>query len=124
MTSFRVEFTDARGLLAGAAAFLAAEPVGNSVLNTVASRLVDVPAPAGRPQWFAIVREGDTVVGAAMRTAPFAPYPLYIVAMPAAAARALAVALRERGEDVPAVNGVLPAARIVAEELAGGRPLR
>ena len=124
MTTFRVEFTDARGLLAAAAAFLAAEPVASSVLNTVASRLVDVPPPAGRPQWFALVREGDSVVGAAMRTAPFAPYPLYVVAMPDGAARALAVALRERGEDVPAVNGVVPAARVVAEELAQGRPLR
>ena len=53
-----------------------------------------------------------------MRTAPFAPYPLFVLPMPDDAARALARALHERGEAVGGVNGALPAARVVAEEMA------
>ena len=54
------------------------------------------------------------VVGVAMRTAPFAPYPLFVLPMPDAAAVALARALHDRGEPVGGVNGAL----------AGGRHLR
>jgi predicted GNAT family acetyltransferase len=53
-----------------------------------------------------------------MRTAPFAPYPPYLLEMPADAALELARTLHERGEQVDAVNGALPAARTCAEELA------
>jgi predicted GNAT family acetyltransferase len=59
-----------------------------------------------------------------MRTAPFAPYPLFLLPMPDAAAVALARALHERGEEVLAVNGALPAVERCAAELArlaGGR---
>jgi GNAT superfamily N-acetyltransferase len=58
-----------------------------------------------------------------MRTAPFAPYPLFVLPMPDCAALALARALHARGEEVRGVNGALPAARVVADEtarLAGG----
>ena len=51
-------------------------------------------------------------------TAPVAPYPLYVLPMPDAAALALARALHERGEELLGVNGALPAAEIVAEETA------
>ncbi len=53
-----------------------------------------------------------------MRTAPFAPYPLYLLSMPDDAALELARALHERGEEVGGVNGALPAARTVADETA------
>ena len=43
------------------------------------------------PRWWLVVTdEAGEVVGAAMRTAPFAPYPLYLLAMPDEAAVALA----------------------------------
>ncbi len=64
------------------------------------------------------------VVGAGMRTAPFAPYPPFLLPMPDEAAVALASALHERGEEVLAVNGALPAVGLCAAELArlgGGR---
>ncbi len=64
------------------------------------------------------MRLGTEVVGAAMRTAPFRPYPLYVLPMPDAGALAIARALHERGEDVPAVNGALPATQVLAEETA------
>ncbi|WP_260428351.1 GNAT family N-acetyltransferase [Micromonospora globispora] len=50
--------------------------------------------------------------------APFAPYPPFLLPMPDEAAMALASALHERGEDVPAVNGALPAVETCAAELA------
>ncbi|NPC97730.1 GNAT family N-acetyltransferase [Nocardioides sp. zg-DK7169] len=75
-------------------------------------------------RWWAVARDAEgVVVGAAMRTAPFAPYPPFVLAMPEEAALALARTLHARGEVVEQVNGTLPAARVVAEEtarLAGG----
>jgi len=59
-----------------------------------------------------------------MRSAPFAPYPPFLLPMPDEAAVALAGALHERGDQVLAVNGALPAAERCAIELArlgGGR---
>jgi hypothetical protein len=59
-----------------------------------------------------------------MRTAPFAPYPPFLLPMPDEAAVALARALHERGEEMLAVNGALPAVDLCAAELArlgGGR---
>ena len=64
------------------------------------------------------------VQGVAMRTAPFAPYPPFILPIPDGAAVALARALHERGEEVRGVNGALPAVELFAAELArmtGGR---
>jgi len=52
-----------------------------------------------------------------MRTAPFAPYPLFVLPMPEDAARAVAAALVARGEDVRGVNGALPAVQALADEL-------
>jgi hypothetical protein len=52
-----------------------------------------------------------------MRTAPFAPYPLFLLPMPGEAATVLARALHERGEEVLAANGALPAVELFAAEL-------
>ena len=59
-----------------------------------------------------------------MRTAPFAPYPPFLLPMPDELAVALAYALHERGDEVLALNGALPAAELCAAELSrlgGGR---
>ena len=50
-------------------------------------------------------------VGVVMRTAPFAPHPLFVLPLPDAAARQVAAALVERGEEVMGLNGALPAAQ-------------
>ncbi|MBO0804914.1 MAG: hypothetical protein J2P25_17800 [Nocardiopsaceae bacterium] len=114
--------------LAAAGDYLAADPVVSTVVTTVAHRTLAQRASGiaqpGR-NWWLVVRDGSgAVVGAGMRTAPFAPYPPFVLPMPGEAAVALARALHERGEEVLAVNGALPAARLLAAELArlgGGR---
>jgi hypothetical protein len=71
-----------------------------------------------------VARDAGEVVGVAMRTAPFAPYPLFVLPMPEAAAVELARAVHARGEPVGGVNGARPAADVCAAELArltGGR---
>lgn len=114
-----VEFvTDPADFLKAAGAYLEARPVETNVVATIAARSVihgsgDVPH-----FWFAVVRDGGAVVGAAMRTAPFAPYPLFVCPMPEQAASLLARLLHERDEHPGGANGALPAARIVAEEAA------
>jgi RimJ/RimL family protein N-acetyltransferase len=117
-------FTDAAEFLVGAKDYLAAEPLTASVLATNAERATRVAQRDEPYRWFAVAREGSRIVGAAMRTAPFKPYPLYVCPMPEAAALELARQLHARGEYAGGANGALPAARTVAEEisrLAGGR---
>jgi predicted GNAT family acetyltransferase len=53
-----------------------------------------------------------------MRTAPFPPYPLFVLPMPEGAARALARAVHSRHEEPGGANGALPATRFFAEEVA------
>ncbi|MBB3040819.1 GNAT family N-acetyltransferase [Nocardioides soli] len=124
--SSSIELTgDPARFLAETDAHLAAEPVLTTVIATVTARLAQGGDTAEPPyRWWAIARDGaGAVAGVAMRTAPFAPYPLYVLPMPDAAAVALARALHERGEEVRGVNGALPAAQVVADEtvrLAGG----
>jgi predicted GNAT family acetyltransferase len=66
-----------------------------------------------------VVRDGSgEVVSAAMRTAPFKPYPTYSLPMDDAAARALAAALHGRGELLGGANGALPGSRVLAEATA------
>lgn len=117
-----VEFlADPADFLALAGDVLAARPVESTVVATVADRLARHGGEAGpgNPYWWAVVRDASgAVVGAAMRTAPFAPYPAYVLPMPEEAARALAVAVADRPEPLGAVNGALPAAWLVAEESA------
>jgi predicted GNAT family acetyltransferase len=122
-----LEFTeDPDHFLTEAAAHLAADPVVTTVISTVTARLATHPMTDAPHCWWAIVREGEDVVGVAMRTAPFVPYPAYVLPMPDEAARALARLLHERGEELGGVNGALPAAQLVAEETArlAGRSVR
>jgi hypothetical protein len=129
MSGPRLQFhADPGQFLAEAGDHLAADPVVSTVVTTVAHRLLS-PQAHGVPQpdrnWWLVVRdESGAVVGAGMRTAPFAPYPLFLLPMPDEAAVALAYALHERGEEVLAVNGALPAVELCAAELTrlgGGR---
>lgn len=99
---------------------LAADAVVSTVVATVAKRLATGRATTVPPySWFAVVTgQAGEVAGVAMRTAPFSPYPLYLLPMPDAASVALADALVDRSEEVGGVNGVLPAARVCAERIA------
>ncbi len=112
---------------------LAAEPVLGSVIASVSSRTAreladgmdswaEVDAPFAR--WWVVVRDdAGEVVSAAMRTAPFKPYPTFALPMSDDAARALAVALHGRGEHLGGANGALPGAEVLARttaELSGG----
>jgi hypothetical protein len=121
-------FADPAAFLAVAGDHLAAEPVISTVVTTVAHRvqaqLAEGIAQPDRNWWLAVVDEVGAVQGVAMRTAPFAPYPPFILPIPDGAAVALARALHERGEEVRGVNGALPAVELFAAELArmtGGR---
>ncbi|GAB2460966.1 GNAT family N-acetyltransferase [Nocardioides hungaricus] len=110
---------DPARFLAEAAGYLAADPVVTTVIATVTHRLAAQPMADAPYCWWLLVRdEAGAVVGVAMRTAPFEPYPAYVLPMPDDAAVALARALHDRGEELGGVNGALPAARIVAEETA------
>ncbi|HEU4568019.1 MAG TPA: GNAT family N-acetyltransferase [Marmoricola sp.] len=117
-------FDDPAAFLDAAADHLAAEPVLSTVVATMAERAVrerqdGVEPEADFPRWWLVVRDGSgSPVGTAMRTAPFAPHPLYVLAMPEDAARLLAGELHARGEDVGGVNGALPTAETLASEYA------
>src|SRR5690242_4610283 len=111
---------------------LAAQPVLGSVIASFTARTAREVADgidswaevdAGFPRWWVVVREDGEVVSAAMRTAPFKPHPTFALPMSDDAARALAVALHERGELLGGANGALPGAEVLARttaELAGG----
>ena len=116
----RVELTDdPAAFLRDAEAHLAADPVVTTVIATVTARLARGGEGDAPHRWWAITRDDrGAVTGVAMRTAPFAPYPVYVLPMPDDAALALARLLHERGEAVGGVNGALPAARVIAEETA------
>jgi hypothetical protein len=123
--TYRLEFTeDPRAFLDRASAVLEADPVLTTVVASVTARAVTAaeagePPPAHPRWWLSVVDEAtDEVVGVVMRTAPFVPYPLFVLPMPEAAARQVAAALVARGEDVTGLNGALPATRQLATELA------
>ncbi len=109
--------------LAAARDHLAAEPVLSTVVASIAERSAREDAAGVEHdlphRWWVVVRDdaGD-VVGTGMRTAPFTPYPLFLLPMPGEAAAVLARALHGRGEHVAGVNGALPAAQTCAGELA------
>jgi GNAT superfamily N-acetyltransferase len=119
-TSYALEFfDDPAACLAAGAAYFEARPVEANVITVMADRCAREGRPPGLPHfWFVLVRAGAEVVGAAMRSAPFTPYPLYVAPMPDEAARLLGRTLAARGEDPGGANGSLPAARLVAEEAA------
>ncbi len=120
----RVELhEDPAAFLAAAGDHLAREPVVSTVVSTVAENAVrDDAAGHGYDapyRWWAVLRDdAGNVIGTGMRTAPFTPYPLFLLSMSDEAALSLARHLHERGEAVTGVNGALPAARVCAEEIA------
>lgn len=111
--------------------FLATDPIQFTVMTTVVDQAVvagDRGPSMAHPYWFAALRgPGGRLVSAAMRSAPFAPHPLWLLPMPPGAGADLARVLVERGEVVPGepfgVNGSLHASRECAEAIAahGGR---
>ncbi len=106
-----------------AADHLAEDPVLSTVVAGVATRIADereagIAWPEGVPCWFAVVLEGDQVVGTAMRTAKFGSYPAFLLPMPDEAARMLAREVIGRGETLTAANGALPAVEVFCAELA------
>lgn len=125
MAACTVSFTeDPAAFLERAGAWLARDPVTSTVVSTVAQRMAAAadrgdPPPEAPYGWFAVVTDDvGAVVGTAMRTAPFAPYPLYVLDLPEAGATALADALVDRGEQVGGANGVRPATDTVAARIA------
>ncbi|KRA38083.1 MULTISPECIES: GNAT family N-acetyltransferase [unclassified Nocardioides] len=120
-SEYDVWFTDdASAFLARAGEHLAEDPVTGTVVSTTAQRFADHGVPEDLPfAWFAVVTgpTGD-IDGVAMRTAPFPPYPPYLLAMSDGAAVALGDALVARGEEVGGINGLRPASDIVAGILA------
>jgi GNAT superfamily N-acetyltransferase len=125
----RLELLTAPGeFLAAAGDRLAADPVTSTVVATIAERERSQGTDATTvtyPYWWLVVRDGaGRVVGAGMRTAPFAPYPAFLLAMPSEAALSLARVLHDRREEVLGINGVLPTVELCAAEsvrLGGGR---
>jgi GNAT superfamily N-acetyltransferase len=116
-------FDDPFPFLDLAADHLAEDPVLSTVVAGVATRIADereagIAWPEGVPCWFAVVLEGDQVVGTAMRTAKFGSHPAYLLPMPDGAARMLAREVIARGETVTAANGALPAVEVFCAELA------
>jgi len=125
----KLEFVrDAADFLAAAGDYLAAEPVVNTVVTTVAHRTVaqaaDGIAPRADDWWLVVRDDSGSIRGVGMRTAPFPPRPPFLLPMPDEAAVALARTLHDRGEEVLGVNGALPTIDVFATELArldGGR---
>lgn len=113
-------FDDPAAFLAAAGPTLAAEPVLGTVVASVSERMAadraaGVAATAALAPWWLVVRDADgRVAGLGMRTAPFAPYPLFLLPMPDEAAEALAGALHRRGEPLGGLNGARPAVDVVA----------
>lgn len=131
---------DPEAFLAAAGAHLAADPLLGTVVATVtaaiAAETASVAADSAQgsssdlpfTRWWVVARhdrgrDADSpIAGVGMRTAPFAPYPLYVMPMPDEAAVQLARSLVERGEvivgSVCGVNGSLPTVRVCADEIA------
>ncbi len=111
---------DAGSFLETAHEFLSADPVVASVVTTAATRVRDGLSPATGPyRWFSTVNDGDRVIGVAMRTATFEPYPVYVLPMRDDAADALARAVIDRGEPVTAVYGSSPTAERLFAQITG-----
>jgi GNAT superfamily N-acetyltransferase len=102
---------------------LADQPVLSTVVAGVAERIREqqdagIAWPEGVPCWFAVVLDGDDVVGTAMRTATFGEYPAYLMPMPDEAVHLLSSTLLERDEPVLGANGALPAVQVFCEDMA------
>jgi GNAT superfamily N-acetyltransferase len=117
-------YDDPARFLEDAGDFLATDPVIGSVIATVTRQAVAQGHLSAPFAWWLVVRAGSEIVSAGMRTAPFEPYPTFVMPMPEAAAVDLAANLHARGEFLGGSNGALPAAQVIAEEtarLTGGR---
>lgn len=113
--------SDVEEYAAAVEAFLLGDAVLNNAALTVLAQLrAGVPFGDGRPT-FAVVREGDTVVGAASRTPP---YPLLLASMCTDAIAALAETWP--ADDTPGVTGIADATAIFAARWAArtGRAAR
>jgi GNAT superfamily N-acetyltransferase len=93
------------------------------VVSTTLERAVADPSPVDHPRWWAALvdERTDEVVGVAMRTAPFRPYPLYLLPMPTAAAEAFGAWLLAHEPDVAHANGVRASVEAVLGVLADDR---
>lgn len=112
-------YTDATEFLSVAGDYLAADPIRLSVLATNATRYASAPVePVDWPRWWATIRDGDAIVGVAMRTHPAAEHSVWLGGQPEVSVDALAAALLARGEVVLAANGELPAVQQFAEAMA------
>lgn len=117
-------FTDPVAFVDRARGFLRADPVVSTVVAAVAESAAADDAAGVQlnpdvPRWWVVAAEGSgSVVGVAMRTAPAPPYPIYVLPMPDEYAVELGRLLADRGDAVTMVNGALPAARVLAGELA------
>lgn len=122
--AYRVErSTDPADFLELAGGHLATEPVLSTVVSTTLERAVADPSPVDHPRWWAALvdERTDEVVGVAMRTAPFRPYPLYLLPMPTAAAEAFGAWLLAHEPDVAHANGVRASVEAVLGVLADDR---
>ena len=111
-TGYDVWFTDdATEFLERAGRVLTADPVRGTVVGSMAHRIALHGMPGGvLDGWFAVVTGPDgEIAGIAMRTAPFEPWPPYLLTMPDEAADALARAVLDRGVPVDGANGLRPA---------------
>lgn len=129
----RLEFlSDPREFLARARPLLSRDPVVSTVVASFAEqdaarRDAGDEQPAERPYWWLVVRDADgDPVSAAMRTAPFEPWPAFLLPMPEDAAQQLARELHARGERLDGANGFRPATDAFAAETAAltGRTAR
>lgn len=121
-------FTDPAAFLDAAGDLLAADPILGSVIAGVSERTaaeiaggVDSWTGVGAPfeRWWLVVRDDSgEIVSAAMRTAPFKPYPTFALPMTDDAAGALAAVLHGRGEFLGGANGALPGSMALAAETA------
>lgn len=111
-------YDDPAAFLAAGEPLFAADPVGCNVLTVYTDRTGRGDVERDPRSWWALIGDGRRLVGAAMRTAPFEPRPLWLTPMPDEAAHLLAQALVERGEHPGGANGGLPAARILTEDCA------
>lgn len=100
---------------ADAAAFLERDPIRNTVLLTVLDMLRTGGGYDDDSPWFAWVTDGDTTVGAALRTPP---YKVALSGMPPDVARSLG--LRLASQELPGAFGDIPTVAAFAES-AGRR---
>ena len=119
-SGYDVWFTeDAGEFLARSGEHLAHDPVTSTVVTTIAQRIRDSGRGGLAHCWFAVVTGPDGAIsGIAMRTAPFPPHPVYLLAMPDDAVAALSAAVLARGEDIGGATGLRPAADLFAAAIA------